>query len=74
ADWDDYRQQHGIEAAKQAFSQGLYQAGENAPVLKSVVVNLDEHREKARDPLIPFIDVRPGGVFYVTPKLDKETG
>ncbi|MDE9553039.1 AAA family ATPase [Xenorhabdus bovienii] len=27
ADWDDYRQQHGIEATKQAFSNGLYQAG-----------------------------------------------
>ncbi|MDE9445757.1 DUF5906 domain-containing protein [Xenorhabdus bovienii] len=25
ADWDDYRQHHGIEAAKQAFSEGLYQ-------------------------------------------------
>ncbi|PHM40130.1 DNA primase [Xenorhabdus miraniensis] len=25
ADWDDYRQQHGIDAAKQAFSQELYQ-------------------------------------------------
>ncbi|HCT2374303.1 toprim domain-containing protein [Morganella morganii] len=25
ADWDDYRQQHGTEAAKQAFSKGLYQ-------------------------------------------------
>ncbi|WP_241538314.1 AAA family ATPase [Xenorhabdus sp. KK7.4] len=24
ADWDDYRQQHGIEAARQAFSQALY--------------------------------------------------
>ncbi|CCW28930.1 Putative DNA primase (fragment) [Xenorhabdus nematophila F1] len=28
ADWDDYRQQYGIEAAKQVFSNGLYQAGE----------------------------------------------
>nr|WP_115827584.1 AAA family ATPase [Xenorhabdus cabanillasii] len=27
ADWDDYRQQYGIEAAKQTFSNGLYQAG-----------------------------------------------
>ncbi len=27
ADWDDYRQRHGIEAAKQAFSNGLYQVG-----------------------------------------------
>ncbi|QBY43665.1 primase-helicase zinc-binding domain-containing protein [Arsenophonus nasoniae] len=25
ADWDDYRQQHGIEAAKQAFIEGAYQ-------------------------------------------------
>ncbi|HGJ5857252.1 primase-helicase zinc-binding domain-containing protein [Arsenophonus nasoniae] len=25
ADWDDYRQQYGIEAAKQAFIEGLYQ-------------------------------------------------
>ncbi|MBC8944723.1 DNA primase [Xenorhabdus indica] len=25
ADWDDYRQQHGVDMAKQAFSQGIYQ-------------------------------------------------
>ncbi|WP_422398994.1 phage/plasmid primase, P4 family [Xenorhabdus griffiniae] len=25
ADWDDYRQQHGVEIAQQAFAQGLYQ-------------------------------------------------
>ncbi|MDX7993280.1 toprim domain-containing protein, partial [Xenorhabdus littoralis] len=25
ADWDDYRQQHGVETAKLAFAQGLYQ-------------------------------------------------
>ncbi|MBD1225959.1 AAA family ATPase [Xenorhabdus griffiniae] len=29
ADWDDYRQHYGIEAAKQAFSQGLYQVGKS---------------------------------------------
>ncbi|PHM24818.1 AAA family ATPase [Xenorhabdus budapestensis] len=28
ADWDDYRQQHGIEAAQQAFSKALYQVRE----------------------------------------------
>lgn len=27
-DWDDYRQQHGIEAAQQAFSKALYQVRE----------------------------------------------
>ncbi|WP_339373299.1 toprim domain-containing protein [Xenorhabdus griffiniae] len=25
ADWDDYRQQHGVDTAKQIFTQGLYQ-------------------------------------------------
>ncbi|WP_340621533.1 AAA family ATPase [Xenorhabdus siamensis] len=28
ADWDDYRQQYGIEAAKQAFCEGLFQVRE----------------------------------------------
>ncbi|HEI8512302.1 TPA: toprim domain-containing protein [Morganella morganii] len=32
ADWDDYRQQHGTEAAKQAFSKGLYQVDNSATV------------------------------------------
>ncbi|WP_038196703.1 DUF927 domain-containing protein, partial [Xenorhabdus bovienii] len=72
ADWDDYRQHHGIEAAKQAFSEGLYQVGENMSA--SVVINLDERREKERDPLKSFVDVRKDGIFHVTPKLDKETG
>ncbi|WNP29079.1 DUF927 domain-containing protein [Morganella morganii] len=75
ADWDDYRQQYGTEAAKQAFSKGLYQvnAGE-AEMTSSVVIKLDDHREKERDPLIPFVDTRKEGLYYVTPKLDKETG
>ncbi|MBC8954500.1 propanediol utilization protein [Xenorhabdus sp. PB62.4] len=28
ADWDDYRQQYGIEAAQQAFNKALYQVKE----------------------------------------------
>ncbi|HCM62817.1 MAG TPA: DNA primase [Morganella sp. (in: Bacteria)] len=75
ADWDDCRQQYGTEAAKQAFSKGLYQvnAGE-AEMTSSVVIKLDDHRAKERDPLIPFVDTRKEGLFYVIPKLDKETG
>lgn len=75
ADWDDYRQQHGTEAAKQAFSKGLYQVNTGeAEMTSSVVIKLDDHREKERDPLIPFVDTRKEGLYYVTPKLDKETG
>lgn len=57
ADRDDYRQQHGTEAAKQAFSKGLYQvnAGE-AEMTSSVMIKPDDHRGKEQDPLIPFVD------------------
>ncbi|EPH3102810.1 DUF5906 domain-containing protein, partial [Providencia stuartii] len=34
ADWDDYRQQYGVEAAKQAFNEGLYQYHKGAEVDK----------------------------------------
>jgi putative DNA primase/helicase len=74
ADWDDYRQQNGIEVTKQAFSNGLYQVGEKMSVSKPVVINLDEHRAKERDPLKPFIDSRKNGIYFVTPKVDKESG
>ncbi|MEX0448050.1 toprim domain-containing protein, partial [Xenorhabdus sp. SGI246] len=74
ADWDDYRQRHGIEAAKQAFSNGLYQVKKKMSVSKSVVINLDEHQEKERDPLTSFTQARKDGIFHITPKLDKETG
>ncbi|PHM40107.1 DNA primase [Xenorhabdus mauleonii] len=36
ADWDDYRQQHGVETAKLAFAQGLYQP---APITKKAVIH-----------------------------------
>ncbi|WP_237388204.1 toprim domain-containing protein [Xenorhabdus sp. Sc-CR9] len=35
ADWDDYRQQHGVETAKLTFAQGLYQP---APITKKAVI------------------------------------
>ncbi|KMJ45258.1 propanediol utilization protein [Xenorhabdus khoisanae] len=68
ADWDDYRQHYGIEAAKQAFNNGLYQVGKEESVSKSVIVNLDEHREKERDPLKPHVDTRKEGIYWVEPK------
>ncbi|MCC8367579.1 DUF927 domain-containing protein [Xenorhabdus sp. PB61.4] len=67
-DWDDYRQQHGIEAAKQAFSHGLYQAVENVAVPNSVTTHSDEYQEKEDDPLKPHIDIRKNGIYWVEPK------
>ncbi|MBD2815614.1 toprim domain-containing protein [Xenorhabdus sp. Flor] len=46
ADWDDYRQRHGIEAAKQAFSNGLYQMGEKKAVSAEAAV-IPENKKKS---------------------------
>ncbi|WP_208612274.1 toprim domain-containing protein, partial [Xenorhabdus beddingii] len=68
ADWDDYRQQHGIEAAKQAFSNGLHQVAENVAVSKPMTTDSDEYQEKEYDPLKPHIDIRKNGIYWVEPK------
>ncbi|MDE1484477.1 DUF927 domain-containing protein [Xenorhabdus bovienii] len=68
ADWDDYRQQYGIEAAKQAFNNGLYQVGDKVTVSKSAVGHSDECREKDSDPFKPHIDIRNTGIYWVEPK------
>ncbi|MDC9591497.1 primase-like DNA-binding domain-containing protein [Xenorhabdus sp. XENO-10] len=47
ADWDDYRQQHGIEAAKQAFSEGLYQVGEKK-VGTANVISINPGKQKKK--------------------------
>ncbi|CDH26006.1 primase-like DNA-binding domain-containing protein [Xenorhabdus bovienii] len=49
ADWDDYRQHHGIEAAKQAFSQGLYQVGKKSMGTTNVIeINSGKQKKKPK--------------------------
>ncbi|MBN3230483.1 TOPRIM and DUF927 domain-containing protein [Pectobacterium brasiliense] len=61
ADWDDYRQQFGLDAAIQAFADSLYTvSGGNKPVHD--------------DPLRPRVESRSDGVFWLTPKVDKDSG
>ncbi|CAI0832362.1 DNA primase TraC [Serratia fonticola] len=65
ADWDDYRQQNGTEAAARAFNDSLYQpkaAGE------------EKHAGSQRDPLRPHVVSRKDGVFWITPKVDRDSG
>ncbi|MDE9430973.1 primase-like DNA-binding domain-containing protein [Xenorhabdus bovienii] len=47
ADWDDYRQRHGIEAAKQVFNNGLYQVGEKIRMEAEAVVIQEAKPKKA---------------------------
>ncbi|CDM92209.1 DUF927 domain-containing protein [Xenorhabdus bovienii] len=68
ADWDDYRQRYGIEAAHQAFSNGLYQVEKKASVAKPAVIHSNAHRDKEYDPSKPHIDIRKNGIYWIEPK------
>ena len=74
ADWDDYRQQNGLEVATAAFNDSMYQIQGEAvkPRLQAIEGGKTDHPEK--DPLKPHIESRKDGVFWVTPKVDKESG
>lgn len=61
ADWDDYRQQYGLEAAAKAFASALYQ-----PQAEPIT----GHKENE---LKPYVDERRGGLFWIEPKLDNST-
>ncbi|MEQ1976728.1 toprim domain-containing protein [Xenorhabdus sp. SGI240] len=45
ADWDDYRQQQGVEIAQQAFAQGLYQP---TSIKKKAAVQLNNDTESSK--------------------------
>lgn len=74
ADWNDHHQQNGLEAATAAFSDSLYQIQWEAvkPRLQAIEGGKTDHPEK--DPLKPHIESRKDGVFWVTPKVDKDSG
>lgn len=74
ADWDDYRQQNGLEAATAAFNDSMYQIQGDAvkPQLQAIEGGKSGLPEK--DPLKPHVESRADGVFWVTPKVDKDSG
>ncbi|SMG37436.1 TOPRIM and DUF927 domain-containing protein [Cedecea sp. NFIX57] len=62
ADWDDYRQAHGEDATRKAFYSSLYSPEEKPPSAGNT-----------KD-LRPFVDSRHGGLWWIEPKADKDTG
>ncbi|MCD1125342.1 DUF927 domain-containing protein [Jinshanibacter sp. LJY008] len=68
ADWDDYRQQNGLECATDAFNASLYQCNSESPAAKPIPI------VAKRDPLKPYADIRHGGLYWVEPKTDRDTG
>ncbi|MGR6820241.1 DUF927 domain-containing protein [Enterobacter sp. CCM 8630] len=74
ADWNDYHQQNGLEVATAAFNDSIYQPqGECVkPQLQTIEGGKTDQPEK--DPLKPRIESRKDGVYWITPKVDKESG
>nr|WP_228005833.1 primase-like DNA-binding domain-containing protein [Xenorhabdus sp. BG5] len=63
ADWDDYRQHNGIEAAKQAFSNGLYQVGEKRLMETEAVVIHPEKPKKTNNNLAQMAASQRGALL-----------
>lgn len=74
ADWDDYRQQYGLERATAAFKDSLYQSQAKAMIAVQEAKEDGKVAVREADPLKPHIDSRKDGVFWVTPKVDKDSG
>lgn len=88
ADWNDYHQQHGLEASVTAFNESAYQLqGEHTELAQKgetsarnlsddgkVTVSGPVTEDGDKDPLKPRIESGDDGVFYVSPKVDKDSG
>lgn len=74
ADWDDYRQRNGAEAAAEAFNAGLYQPKEENVKPTLTIIEGGKPTSRPKDDMKPYVDERKGGLCWVEPKLDKETG
>lgn len=65
ADWDDYRQQHGLEAAAKAFASALYQPQAD--------IQSEPTKGHKENDLKPYVDKRLEGLYWIEPKLDNST-
>ncbi|PHM70745.1 DNA primase [Xenorhabdus sp. KJ12.1] len=63
SDWDDYRQHHGIEAAKQAFKNGLYQVGEKKLMEAEAVIIHETKPKKANNNLAQMAASQRGALL-----------
>jgi len=74
ADWDDYRQQNGLESTAAAFNESLYQPQGESMGAQLEVIEGGKATAPDRDALKPRIESRQDGVYWVEPNTDKQTG
>lgn len=65
ADWDDYRQQYGLEAAAKAFASALYQPQAD--------IQFEPTKGQKENDLKPYVDKRREGLYWIEPKMDSST-
>lgn len=73
-DWDDHRQENGLGAATGVFNESMYQIeGEGVSVqLRAIEGGKKDHQ--GDDPLKARVESRKDGVFWISPKVDKDSG
>ncbi|SSM95853.1 DNA primase [Klebsiella pneumoniae] len=74
ADWNDYQQQHGLEAATTAFKNSMYQPQEPEVSAKLQVINGGKKGASKPESLRPHVESRADGIYWVEPKSDKDAG
>ena len=74
ADWNDYHQQHGLEAATTAFKNSMYQPQEPEVSAKLQVINGVKKGASKPESLRPHVESRADGIYWVEPKTDNTTG
>ncbi|HHH7441110.1 TPA: DUF927 domain-containing protein [Escherichia coli] len=74
ADWNDFHQQNGLEAAAVAFNDSTYQPQGESVTVQLTAIGGGKITATDSDPLKPRIESRKDGVFWVSPKVDKDSG
>ncbi|EMA2493870.1 TPA: DUF927 domain-containing protein [Klebsiella pneumoniae] len=74
ADWNDFHQQNGLEAAAVAFNDSTYQPQGGGVTVQLKAIEGGKITATDSDPLKPRIESRKDGVFWVSPKVDKDSG
>lgn len=75
ADWNDYHQQNGLEAATAAFNDSMYQPqGESVKPQLQAIEGGKSGEKRSDDDLKPYFDKRHGGLYYIERKQNNVTG
>nr|WP_320375639.1 DUF927 domain-containing protein [Escherichia coli] len=74
ADWNDYHQQYGLEAAAAAFNASMYQPEGKKVGATLTAIDGGKKSPGIDDDLKPRVESRSDGIHWITPKVDKDTG